>query len=131
MLNAKSWQCELLGFVSSRNNETGLLHFTADSQLWTDEFFKHFRSYFFIRYRYLEDATFYRGSGNDNERILCLKKIIINCHKQCPSLFVYKEHKPKDGTTEVLICQPAMQILQLSLELNVYHLKWGVGELFI
>ena len=54
-----------------------------------------------------------------------------NCLKECPSLFVCKKHILKDGTTEVLICWPGMQISQLSLELSVYHLRWEIGELFI
>ena len=71
LVNAKSWQGELLGFLSNTNNETRLLYFTTDWNYGV----VNFTRYFFIRYRYLEDAaTFCRGSGNDNERILCLQK---------------------------------------------------------
>ena len=69
--------------------------------------FQNFTRYFFNRYRYLEDATFYRGSGNDNEQILCLKKksVISIVH-----VYLFTG----DGTTEVLICWPGTQKSQLS-----------------
>ena len=129
LVNAKSWQGELLWFLSNTNNETGLLYFTTDWKLWTGEFFKILQDTF----------SFVTVIWKMRRRSAVVVVMIMNgsfvwkknCLKKCPSLFVCKKNILKDGTTEVLISWPGMQISQLSLELSVYHLRWEIGELFI